>query len=1019
MKKVSLFNFFGLFILLLNIIVTVNAQNNYTSQHITQKEGLPQNSVNSVHFSKSGFLWLTTEAGLIRYDGLNFVSFQMANDTNIQNDRFKWILPYCHSQNVYAMASNGDLFELVDNKIVKRDLFKSSSSYIDFIGSIPNEFIKLNYIDNNKSFAHSPIISLALPNKTLCILGKSQILFFKKDSIASKVSFEGKNIVNLFRVNHHLYAKARNGDIYFVNRNTSQLQIVTLLNAKKIPSQIIYKSFSNKSYTFSDGKIFVLQATDNPKEIKLVQILNNLDENIEVTDIDVSSDNFLIAVGTKANGLFLFRKQLFTTIIPALDKKTLILPFYAITALNDSTIFSSNNQIFQNGRLLEQDVINNRLKIETVHANKKGGIWYAVNDSLFYFDLKTRNSSLAVFGYGSISTINLRGDSVLVGTTSQFFIYFKDKLLGHIATISDGKSDKVESVASTLEGRIFIASCKGVSELITTKTKWSCKPILPNRCVRYIWCDSNNRLFMCTYGNGMWVYSNNLIKKLPLDNKGYLNRVHNIQTDKYGQLWFSTNNGIINTKISMVEDFIALVSDKIFYTIYDTYDGLENAEMNGGCSPSGVQMGNGDIYFPSMYGMVKFNPSDFANQPIYNKIFVDNVLIDGLPIHYESSRIRIPANHERMLIRFVSPQWYNISSTHFEYKLSNYNKSYVALNRINPNISFTNLPSGSFKLSLIKFSNLDLNHLPVLNIFIQRDKDFYENVWFLIVVIVSLILTIYILINWNVNRLKKRNELLEHIIDERTVELKSINRNLVTTNEKLTFSETNLRQSVNVKNRLISILSHDIITPLKFIAMVARNVNNMQSTKEEITQTLKDIHHTSNLLYDNAQNILNWIKYQNNLIQVQKSNVAMYPLADQISELYEDPAAINGNIIQNLIDPDEIVHTDKNILSIIIHNLVANAVKYNKNCTIKLELFKRQSSVVIVVKDNGQGISELNLNRIRQTLYDEKQYTLNEQTGTHGLGFIIIKELTELINAHIQIDTKVGQGTTIQLILEQ
>jgi signal transduction histidine kinase len=224
---------------------------------------------------------------------------------------------------------------------------------------------------------------------------------------------------------------------------------------------------------------------------------------------------------------------------------------------------------------------------------------------------------------------------------------------------------------------------------------------------------------------------------------------------------------------------------------------------------------------------------------------------------------------------------------------------------------------------------------------------------------------------------------------------------------------------VNVKNRLISILSHDIITPLKFIAMVARNVNNMQSTKEEITQTLKDIHHTSNLLYDNAQNILNWIKYQNNLIQVQKSNVAMYPLADQISELYEDPAAINGNIIQNLIDPDEIVHTDKNILSIIIHNLVANAVKYNKNCTIKLELFKRQSSVVIVVKDNGQGISELNLNRIRQTLYDEKQYTLNEQTGTHGLGFIIIKELTELINAHIQIDTKVGQGTTIQLILEQ
>jgi hypothetical protein len=93
-----------------------------------------------------------------------------------------------------------------------------------------------------------------------------------------------------------------------------------LLNAKKIPSQIIYKSFSNKSYTFSDGKIFVLQATDNPKEIKLVQILNNLDENIEVTDIDVSSDNFLIAVGTKANGLFLFRKQLFTTIIPALDK---------------------------------------------------------------------------------------------------------------------------------------------------------------------------------------------------------------------------------------------------------------------------------------------------------------------------------------------------------------------------------------------------------------------------------------------------------------------------------------------------------------------------------------------------------------------------------------------------------------------------------------------------------------------------------------------------------------------------
>ena len=138
-----------------------------------------------------------------------------------------------------------------------------------------------------------------------------------------------------------------------------------------------------------------------------------------------------------------------------------------------------------------------------------------------------------------------------------------------------------------------------------------------------------------------------------------------------------------------------------------------------------------------------------------------------------------------------------------------------------------------------------------------------------------------------------------------------------------------------------------------------------------------------------------------------------------VSSLWE-MAASRGSKISNLISEEDIIKTDATILSIILHNLISNASKFTYNGSIDIQAIKGNNHYSISVKDNGIGLNREQLNRVKQILLKKELTTPNPASNEsgNGLGYIIISELSEMVNGSLSIESELGKGTTVTLTLK-
>ncbi|MCW5932077.1 MAG: ATP-binding protein, partial [Bacteroidetes bacterium] len=131
----------------------------------------------------------------------------------------------------------------------------------------------------------------------------------------------------------------------------------------------------------------------------------------------------------------------------------------------------------------------------------------------------------------------------------------------------------------------------------------------------------------------------------------------------------------------------------------------------------------------------------------------------------------------------------------------------------------------------------------------------------------------------------------------------------------------------------------------------------------------------------------------------------------------QDIAASNGSIIVNSISHDDIIQSDENILSIILHNIVSNAIKFTMNGKIEFSSADNSADYIVKIEDNGSGIAEEQLTRIRKILNKEIIPQPEMSAGKHGfgLGYIIISDLSALLNITVELKSKQDEGTTVIL----
>ena len=107
--------------------------------------------------------------------------------------------------------------------------------------------------------------------------------------------------------------------------------------------------------------------------------------------------------------------------------------------------------------------------------------------------------------------------------------------------------------------------------------------------------------------------------------------------------------------------------------------------------------------------------------------------------------------------------------------------------------------------------------------------------------------------------------------------------------------------------------------------------------------------------------------------------------------------------------------TDSKWLSVLLEQILSNAIKYSENSQIILDSFKKDNSVVILIEDHGIGIPEEDINRIFDKGYSGFNGRLKQKSS--GLGLYLAKSIADKLEITLKVDSTVGQGSKFYIIV--
>ncbi|MED3802199.1 HAMP domain-containing sensor histidine kinase [Lysinibacillus xylanilyticus] len=224
------------------------------------------------------------------------------------------------------------------------------------------------------------------------------------------------------------------------------------------------------------------------------------------------------------------------------------------------------------------------------------------------------------------------------------------------------------------------------------------------------------------------------------------------------------------------------------------------------------------------------------------------------------------------------------------------------------------------------------------------------------------------------------------------------------------------------KNRkdLIASISHDLKTPITtIIGYVEGLQEGVAETPEKREKYLNTIHSKSLALNRLIEELFLYSKFDAEAVHFDFERIQLAKFLTHIVEefqLYNREVQLELNVVE-----DVYVHIDRMQMNRAVTNLIENSMKFKKPteplCMI-LEVVVVDDLVEIVIKDNGQGISELQLPYVFDHFYRGEE-ARTSTTGGSGLGLAIVKQIVEKHDGHVKIQSKLNYGTTVTIILSK
>ncbi|WP_236970357.1 response regulator [Membranihabitans marinus] len=522
----------------------------------------------------------------------------------------------------------------------------------------------------------------------------------------------------------------------------------------------------------------------------------------------------------------------------------------------------------------------------------------------------------------------------------------------------------------------------------------------------------DGKIWLGTYFQGIWIYDSETGHFNKIQNKDGLsnNAVMSLISDHDGYVWAGTEYGI-NVLSPEGEVLGELhIEDGLSYEVFERFDPYKDQ--------------NGRLYFGSINGINIFHPqvirknllnkqklNIYLTEVSYYNNGQDTTLYRGLT---KLEKLSLPAQRRYLNLKFAISSYIDPSKNQYYYQLKGLDDEWRSLGS-QRELNLNHLPAGDFTL-LIRGENLKhhVSTLPI-QLSIYAAEYFYREWWFYLVIFATLVIVAL----WWIRNLRRQKGMLESEVHRRTKQIRK-------DKETIEKQAQELQELDQLKTRFFNNISHELRTPLTLItAPVEKALVQPPKEGDNIRVLLQSIYQNSKRLLTQINGYLELSKLDVGISKAVNASVDFHQFMKIVIESFI-PAAKSKNInIETHFETEEslVIDTDKEKLETIVVNILINAIKFSQaggNIYVKVRVSDYNDEIrgaednmvngilTIEVGDEGPGIEA----EILPFIFDRYYQGGDQRHKGSGMGLAISKELTELLNGTISVQSNLGKGST-------
>ncbi len=988
----------------------------YATTVYSLEAGLPSDVAQNILQTRDGYLWVGTESGLSRFDGVRFVTFRVANSPGLADNRVRSL--WEDKTGGLWVATQGGLSLYRGGKFERIGRFdKPVASVVgDPAGTIwigtaglglweYRDGKLLSHADDPVLRSHQDIWRLqvdATGRLWICFTGGG-IACYEGGSFKpyDQAGADWGEINRVF--------EAPRGTFWFATAKG----LMRLRDGQ-------FRAFGREQglgtepvthlYTDQQGRLWIsahhLYMAETPDAESFVQIPV---AGVEYCRAIMQDHEGTYWIGTSGSGVARMRPSAFRMVSMANG-----LPFEgtrSVTRDRAGTIWAG----FPNGGVARIGADGRVAMVETgpgreadvwsVCAMADDSVWIGTRGALLVW----RNGVLQ--RYPEIQYVRTiyqdRAGAIWLGRDNHGVVRYQEGKFTPMAGIIGTETSNVLVFGEDKQGALYVGLSPG---LVRYKdgvvAAYDANNGYPNLEVRAICADREGNLWIGTKNRGLILVSDGQWFNPDTLREPFNDLVVSIDDDDFGNLWLGTSRGVV---WASKQDFLAVAHGELrpgSFRLAGPGVGVRGGTVGYGNHPVSCQLPDGSLWFATRTGLVTVHPGSIQMNTVAPPVQVERVTVDG-NVMDRADEIQLPPGARSLAVDYTATTFVQPGAVVFRYQLVGRDKDWVNA-ETRRTAFYTNLQPGSYRFRVIARNEDGVWNKEGAVVALVQQPWFYQTWWFYGTTGLGLVATGWGLYRRRIGWLRRDNERLERGIVERT-------RQLVQAKEQ---AETAAR----VKSQFLANMSHEIRTPMNgVIGMTGLLLETpMNEEQREYAETIRK---SGESLLGIINDILDFSKIEAGKLHLERVEFNPRSATEDVLELLAEQAQRKKLELACWADdgvPEEIMGDPGRFRQILI-NLVGNAVKFTDSGEIFVALSVettpgRPARLRVEVRDTGIGLTAEAQARIFQSFTQADSSTTRRYGGT-GLGLAISRQLVEIMGGVMEVASEPGHGSTFWFTL--